>query len=202
MAKKATSRRATPEEADPQRRMVDAALALSARQGWRRLSLADIAAEARLPLDKAYAATASKAAILDAFNRQIDREVLSSDAEAADEPVRDRLFDIVMRRFDALRPYRAGLNGIMREAIGDPLLLLAVPALLRSMAWMLEASGVSTTGWRGRLRVQLLAGLYVSVMRVFLGDESPDLTQTMAALDRRLRWAETWLGLADGTREA
>ena len=54
--------------------------------------------------------------------------------------------------------------------------------------------------WRGRLRANLLAGLYLSVLRVFLGDDSADLTQTMAALDRRLRRAESFLGATGGGR--
>jgi uncharacterized protein YcaQ len=34
------------------------------------------------------------------------------------------------------------------------------------------------------------------VLRVWLADDSPDMTRTMAALDTRLRHAERWLGLA------
>jgi hypothetical protein len=63
------------------------------------------------------------------------------------------------------------------------------------MAWMLEAAGVSTAGLRGRLRVRALAVLYLSELRVFLRDDTEDLSKTMAALDRRLRQAEPWLGL-------
>jgi hypothetical protein len=60
---------------------------------------------------------------------------------------------------------------------------------------MLEAAGVSAAGLRGRLRRQLLTGLYLSVLRVFLDDDSSDLARTMALLDQRLRWGESWLGL-------
>jgi ubiquinone biosynthesis protein COQ9 len=63
---------------------------------------------------------------------------------------------------------------------------------------MLEASGVSTSGWRGALRVKTLAAVYLSVLRVWLDDGSPDMIKTMAVLDRRLRAAENWLGLAGG----
>ena len=73
--------------------------------------------------------------------------------------------------------------------------LAATPSLLGSMGWMLEVSGVSATGLRGRLRVKLLLGIYLSVLRIWLADDSPDLMKTMAALDRRLRQAEPWLGL-------
>jgi hypothetical protein len=74
--------------------------------------------------------------------------------------------------------------------------LCGVPSLLNAMSWMLEAAGVSASGWIGRARVKLLLGIYLSVFRVWLSDDSPDMTRTMAALDSRLRHAESWLGLA------
>ncbi|HZB91946.1 MAG TPA: hypothetical protein VE397_10920 [Stellaceae bacterium] len=175
-------------------RLVDAALRLAERQGWRRTGLGDIAAEAGLPLLEAYDACPSKLALLARFHRRIDRAALGTEA-AADEPPRDRLFDALMRRFDALAPHRGAVRAILRDSFGDPAALLGLPALLCSMAWMLERAGVSAAGWRGRMRARLLAGLYVSVLRVFLDDDSADLAKTMAALDRRLRAVESWLGL-------
>jgi AcrR family transcriptional regulator len=180
---------------DAESRLVDAALRLAAGQGWRATSLAAIAAEAGLPLDQAYAACPSKHAILAAFQRRIDRAALAGPAPESDASARDRLFDILMRRFDALQPHRPALRAILRDSLGDPATLFAAPGLLRSMRWMLEASGVSTAGWRGRLRVHALAGLYLAVLRVFLEDDSPDLARTMAALDRRLRRGESWVGV-------
>jgi AcrR family transcriptional regulator len=205
MAKRAGARRAgagpEPKSAvTAEDRLVDAALALAARQGWRETGLGEIAVEAGLPLDQAYAACRSRLAILAALHRRIDRAALAGASAAQDEPRRDRLFDILMRRFDALQPHRAALRAIVRDSLGDPLGLLAVPALLRSMAWMLEAAGLASAGWRGRLRVHVLAGLYLSVLRVFLDDDTADLTKTMAALDRRLRRAESLLGTGGGAR--
>jgi len=107
----------------------------------------------------------------------------------------------LMRRFDAMKPERAALRRITRGLSCDPLVaVLSGPALLRSMAWMLEASGISTTGPAGRLRVKGLTVIYLDVLRTFLGDETPDLAKTMAALDRRLRQAERCLGVVTRQR--
>ena len=182
--------------ADAEGRLVDAALALAAGQGWRATSLAAIATEAGLPLDQAYAACPSKHAIFAAFQRRIDRAALAGPAPESDASGRDRLFDILMRRFDALKPHQAALRAILRDSIGDPWALLGAPALLRSMAWMLAAAGISSAGWPGALRPQVLAGLYLWVLRDFLSDESADLAKTMAALDRGLRRAQSFLGIA------
>jgi len=123
-------------------------------------------------------------------------------AEESEQP-RDRLFDVMMRRFDALKPHKPAIQAMARDAWSDPLATLcSAPSLRRSMAWMLESCGVPTTGWPGRLRVNLLLGIYLFVLRVWLVDESADMMKTMAALDSRLRQSERWFGLArgDGTR--
>jgi AcrR family transcriptional regulator len=178
-------------------RIIDAALACIARQGWRRLSLADIAAEAGLPILRVYRLFASKPAILRGFFRRVDEAVLAAPLDSEpDERPRDRVFDLLMRRFDALTPYRAAFEVLVRELPTDPLAALAAGAgLLRSMRWMLETAGISGEGLGGVLAVKLTAAAYLATLRVWLRDESPDLAPTMAALDRRLRGIERWYGI-------
>ena len=177
-------------------RIIDAALSLIAQQGWRRLSLAAVAAEAGLPILTLYRAFPSKAAILCGFSRRIDEAVLAAplDSEEGERP-RDRVFDLLMRRFDALRPYRAGLEVLGRELPTDPIAALgAGVGLLRSIGWMLEAAGISTVGLGGIVAVKLTAAAYLATSLVWLRDDSPDLAPTMAARDRRLRAIERWFG--------
>ena len=185
--------RPAPSDSD---KIIDAALACIARQGWRRLSLADIAAEAGLPILRVYRLFSSKPAILCGFFRRIDETVLAAPPEGEpDERPRDRVFDLLMRRFDALQPHRAALDVLARELPTDPLAALAAGAgLLRSMRWMLEAAGISAEGLGGAVAVKLTAAAYLATLRAWRRDESPDLAPTMAALDRRLRGIERWYG--------
>ena len=185
--------RPAPSDSD---KIIDAALACIARQGWRRLSLADIAAEAGLPILRVYRLFSSKPAILCGFFRRIDETVLAAPPEGEpDERPRDRVFDLLMRRFDALQPHRAALDVLARELPTDPLAALAAGAgLLRSMRWMLEAAGISAEGLGGAVAVKLTAAAYLATLRVWRRDESPDFAPTMAALDRRLRVIERWYG--------
>ena len=177
-------------------KIIEAMLACIARQGWRRLSLADIAAEAELPILRVYRLFQSKPAILCGFFRRIDEAVLAVPPDSEpDERPRDRVFDLLMRRFDALSPYRAAIEVLGRELPMDPLAALAAGAgLLRSMRWMLEAAGIPGEGLGGVVAVKLTAAAYVATARVWLRDDSPDLAPTMAALDRRLRRIERWYG--------
>ena len=154
-----------------------------------------IAAEAGLPILRLYRAFPSKPAILAGFTRRIDEAVLAVPVEAeADERLRDQVFDLLMRRFDALGPYKPALEVLGRELPGDPCAMLAAGArMLRSMHWMLEAAGILTDGIGGIIAVKLTATAYMGAFRVWLSDDSPDLAPTMAALDRRLRGIERWL---------
>lgn len=191
-------RRAKAEPPDPGRAIVDAAMALAAERGWAGIALADIAAAAGMPLLEIYRRYRSKTAILAAFQRRIDAEILAGagEEETAERP-RDRLFDVLMRRFDALRPYRESLRAIGRDAASDPFALLGSAAsFVRSMSWMLEAAGIAASGLRGSARAYVLGGVYLSVVKVWLDDDSPDLMKTMAALDRRLRAVAGLLGIA------
>lgn len=176
-------------------RIVEAALARIAQDGWRQISLAAIAAEAGLPLLRVYRNFRSKQAILAGFMRRIDETVLAEPPSAeSDERPRDRLFDLLMRRFDALGPYKPALAVLRRELPGDPAAALCVAAaMLGSMRWMLEAADITTGGVRGAVAVRLTGAAYLSTMRVWQHDEAPDLGRTMAALDARLRRIERWL---------
>ncbi len=177
-------------------RLINAALRLAAQHGWRGLPMAAIAAEAGLPILTLYRNFSSKPAILCAFSRRIDETVLAAPLDVdPDERPRDRVFDLLMRRFDALRPHRDAIDVLGRELPGDPVSALALgAALLRSIVWMLEAAGIATDGLRGAVAVNLTAGAYAATLRVWLRDDTPDLAPTMAALDRRLRGIERWLG--------
>ena len=172
--------------------IVDTAMKLAAEGRWRGLSLAEIAEAAKVPISKVYPVYASRQAILDAFVRRIDAAVLAeSDAEDLDGGARDRLFDVLMRRFDALDPYKDAVATVAFDQARDPLAALASACRLRrSMALMLEAAGLASGGARGALRVKGVALIYLSALRVWLRDESEDKARTMAALDKQLRRAE------------
>jgi len=183
--------------ADLPGRVFEAALKLAAERGWSVIALADIAAAAELSLADLYAAYPSKTAILEALSRDVDRRVLAGAEIDATETPRDRLFDVLMKRFDALAAYRDGLAAIARDARRDPVMVLCgAGQLLRSMAAMLEAAGISSAGLAGALRAKGLGAIYLATLRDWFRDDTADKAKTMAALDGRLRRAEScakWL---------
>ena len=180
-------------KADLPRHIIDTAIKLAGEKGWRATTMADIAARAEISLAEIYRVFPAKSDILKGFTRQIDEAVLSVGPDGDEsETARDRLFDVMMRRFDALTPYRSGLESISRDLRNDPVggarSMPAPPAL----SGMDAGSGRHPIGWdRGHaLRVKGLGVIYLMVFRVWLTDDSADLSRTMAALDARLRQAE------------
>ncbi len=180
---------------DQRTAIIAAALQLIAKRGWRDVTLRAIATEAAVPFAHLYAQFPTKAAIIGAFLADIDRQVLDGveEAQDPDETVRDRLFDTIMRRYDLLRPHREAVAALAEGLARDPLAALALrPALMRSMAVVLEASGLTAEGLVGALRQKSLAALHAVVLRTWLRDDSADLGKTMVALDSRLKALEGW----------
>lgn len=182
-----------PSEADE---IAAAALRLAAKRGWRNLSLGDIAVEAGVTLSALARNYGSRHEILDGFERMIDRRMLAGAAAGdIDDKPRDRIFDIVMERFDALLPYRDGVRRITRELAFDPMSGLTMAAAMpRSIAWMFAGARVAVDGPGMPLKLAVLGGVYLATFRVWLHEESQDLSKTMATLDKQLDRAMSVIG--------
>jgi AcrR family transcriptional regulator len=179
----------------PNEAALDAFLGLIAEKGFGAVSLRDVAAASGLGMAELYKLYPGKVALVSAFMARIDSEVLAGTPAELDpeETARDRLFDVMMRRYDALKSYREASSAIRRAAARDPVLALSLgPAVRRSMALMLEAAAVPSDGLAGALRRNGLMAIHYAVSRTFDRDESADLSKTMAALDGRLKSAERW----------
>jgi ubiquinone biosynthesis protein COQ9 len=189
--------RPKPSPADPKAALREALLRMVAAGGWRDLSYADIAKDAGLSLAAAYEAYPSKAAILTGISRDIDARLFASlDDDPLDGSAKDRLFDLMMRRFDALNDHREAYAALAWELPHTPIEAGCLALQLRrSLANMLEAAGISASGLRGAFRIEGLGALYACALRVWLKDETADLSKTMAELDKRLSQIDRWIGM-------
>jgi AcrR family transcriptional regulator len=203
MAKRARRSAETPSQAapapagEPRDRIIDAMMRLAAANDFRDIGLADVAAEAEVPLSTLRRNFDGKLGILAAFSRRIDEQVLDK-GPAEGEGARDRLFEVLMRRFEALVPYRDALRRIIRSARRDLRLAGGLHRIAkRSQMWMLVGADIHKSGLVGRLAVQGAVLAYSDVLSVFLDDDD-DLARTMARLDRSLRRGERAMEWLDG----
>jgi AcrR family transcriptional regulator len=183
----------------PRQRIVDAFMGLLGEKPFEEIGLAEVAGRAEVTLADLRTNFSSTFAILAACFKEIDCAVLAaSDDEMAEEPPRERLFDVLMRRLDALEPRKGAIRSLVSSAMRYPALALGLNRLaVRSQQWMLAAAGISAAGPRGLIRAQGLAALFAPVLRTWLDDEDPGHARTMAALDRALARGQSWSGLLD-----
>src|SRR5213595_3779730 len=149
--------------------IIAAFMALLAEKPFDQIGFGDISARAGVSLSVARTEFGSTLTILAAHMKELDRKVLAGgEADMTDEPPRERLFDVLMRRIEAMAPYRAATRSLMRSAACNPGLAFALNGLaLRSQAWMMTAANIDAAGPRGMIRAQGLAALFASVLRTW-----------------------------------
>src|ERR1700720_3450751 len=140
-------------------KIIDALMELLAEERIEDIGFGAIARRAGLTLADCRAEFRSVLAVLAAYTKEVDRQVLTGgDTDTAEEPPRERLFDVLMRRLEALAPHKAALRSLLRSARRHPSLALALNGLaVRSQQWMLAAANIDAAGPRGMVRAQGVA---------------------------------------------
>jgi AcrR family transcriptional regulator len=199
-ARKSAARPASAAGRSDRERVVEAFMTLLADKPIEHIGLAEIAEQAGVSLADLRTMFDSKIAILAAQMKEVDRAVLAGgDGDMAEEPPRERLFDVLMRRLDALSAHKAAIRSLSRSAMRNPALAFALNGLaVRSQQWMLTAADISASGPKGMLRAQGLTLLFAQVLRTWVDDDGEDgNARTMAALDRALARGQRLSGFLD-----
>ena len=190
----ASTKKRSKKRANPSQVGVEAALRLAGKISWDRISLADIAAEARMPEDDFRALFPTKLSLLEAYGREVDEGVETRGKTISmDEHMKDRLFEAIMIRLDILGVHKDAVASIIRASLrGNPKTIAAgASALRRAMAQLLDLCGEPSSGLCRQFKLRALGLIYFYVLRVWLADDTPDTGKTMAALDKALARAET-----------
>jgi AcrR family transcriptional regulator len=180
-------------------KIVAAFMTLLAEKPIEQIGFAEIARGAGVSLTQLRGEFSSTLAIFAAHVKAIDRAVLAEDfSDMAEEPPRERLFDVLMRRLEVMAPYREAVRSLLRSAGRNPPLALALNKFaVRSQQWMLAAAEIDASGPGGMVRAQGLALLFSSVLRTWVRDDDTGLARTMAALDRALARGQRFVGFLD-----
>ena len=180
-------------DSDTDAALVAACFEQIAGHGWARLSIATAARAAGIPLDLAQRRLPDRCSLLRRFGALADAFALKD--APAEGAVRDRLFDLVMRRIDFLQMHRAGVIALLRAVPFDPpAAMLLAAGSLRSMSWLLGGAGISTGGPEFGLRAAGMLAVWGWTVRAWERDDSQDMAATMAALDVALGRAEQAAG--------
>src|ERR1700730_7056076 len=102
-------------------KIIAALLTLLADKPFETLGLADVAGGAGLSLAQLRDEFPSTLAIVAAHIKATDRAVLAEDlSDMTEEPERERLFDVLMRRLEILAPHRDAVRSLLRSARRNP----------------------------------------------------------------------------------
>nr|WP_319383438.1 TetR/AcrR family transcriptional regulator [uncultured Roseibium sp.] len=173
------------------------------------VSLPLVAEKAKIKLSDMRGAYGSKLDLVAAFAESVDKRVLDErDEDMHDQPPRDRLFDVLMSRIDALDGHKEAVRALHRAARKDPALALEFNRLeVRSQKWMLIAAGIDVSGLKAGIVAQGLSVAFARVVRVWLGEDDEGMPRTMARLDKELDSGSAFMkrlngieGLAKGVR--
>lgn len=167
------------------RAFVGAVFARAGLVGWADVTLAEAARDAGLAMARVRRRFPSKAAVLLRFGTLADEAALAG--ATIEGGAREKLFDMLMNRFEVLQSHRGGVLALLTALRTDPATALFLyTATIGSMRWLLDAAGVPAQGLTGQLRVHGLTAIWLYALRAWERDESPDLSGTMAAIDRGL----------------
>jgi len=177
---------------DPRPIIIASALELAVEHGWSHVSMTEIAERAKLSPGELRKHLPTKAGLIELIVRDTDAHVgEQADVSKEDGTARERLFDVLMSRFDHLSANREGIAAVLRDSLADPVTLARrLCCFASSMKLMLEIAHISTSGPFGALRIKGGIAIYATAFRAWLKDDSNDLSKTMVALDKALIQAE------------
>jgi AcrR family transcriptional regulator len=169
-----------------------AALELSETTGWEELTLQDIADKIGVSLSDLRFHFTNKSDVLVAYGQWLDQKTQENSQPSLDDSEKDRLFELLMERFDIISEHRSSLLSILHGFKSEPKnFCTSLPHLSKSMAWMLELAFIDTSGIKGALKVAGLTIIYLKTLRTWIDDDSEDLSKTMAELDKNLGHADS-----------
>jgi AcrR family transcriptional regulator len=187
---------------DPRKTAIDALMALVEEQGWRDVELPAVAERAGMKLSALRDLFPSKGAMLAGFARMIDHQVIDgANPDLMGEPAKERMFDLVMRRLDAMTPYKGALVELRKVVRRDAAMAAALnQSGLNSWRYLLGSVGIPVEDETGMLKIQGSVLLMARVADVWLDDDDPALAKTMSRLDKELETAGRVLRAAENVR--
>ena len=175
-----------------------------ASDGWQSIDLEKLSHECDFDVLNVTGGFRNKIDLLVAFSAFIDTTVNQSiDVDLKDDqiPIRERLLEALLIRFEALAPYKAGVTKLMKTFPPNPtFVVIGSKSLKLSMEATLTAVGLEAKGIQGAIRVKGLCMIFMSGVCAWAKDNSEDLSATTRILDERLKQTENIisnLGLID-----
>tara|TARA_B100000035_G_C20964516_1_gene538119 strand:- start:482 stop:1066 length:585 start_codon:yes stop_codon:yes gene_type:complete len=173
--------------------ILDKAFSVIAKEGWIDFSLLRFSKTQKISMKNLKTFFRNKDEILERFTKMIDYKVESNFdfEEMKGTSKKDNLFELIMLRLEAMQPYKVALRNILSSAKERPVILKKLSKnIINSLDFYLEVSSYYDDTFVDFLKKNAIFFIYSLTFRVWLNDESDDLSKTMAELDKFLSMAD------------
>lgn len=164
-----------------------------AKDGWIKFSLLQFSKTQKISIKDLKIFFRNKDHILERFSKMIDFKVESNIdiEEMKSTSKKDNLFELIMLRLEVMQTYKVALRNILSSAKEQPIILKKLSKnIINSLDFYLELSLYYDDTPVDFLKKNAIFIVYSLTFRVWLNDESDDLSKTMAELDKFLSMAD------------
>ena len=178
-------------QSDIEQSIIDTALTLAEESGWESVRLHQVAEALHRPLDEIRLHFREKEELIDAWFDRADAAMLQArEAEGfAQESMREKLHLLIMKWLAALQPHRRVARQMIVGKLEPGHIHYQVQGLLRvsrTVQWLREAAGISSTlPWRA-LEESVLTTIYLATFTKWMFDDSEGSQSTSRFLQQSL----------------
>ena len=180
----------------------NAALSLAGKDGWDSLKLPAVAKKARVPLKDLEKQYSDIWALLKAVLVKLEKDTHAAVGDYLGDNWRDNLMELLMSRFELAQQHREAYASLPASFARNP---QQSPRFAKQFYKYLDNT-LKSAGVEKKLCqpacVVAFGALYLSLVEVWLRDDTPDLSKTMAAIDKRTGLLEKGLDFLKGSRQA
>ena len=174
------------------KKVIQLSFKLIEKIGWSGFSLEKLSTLEKISLDELKDLIVSKNNVLSEYSKMIDQDVeaIIDIEDFKDSSVKDNLFELLMCRFDSMNKYKKALQKII-ESGKDPILVKNIMCnVMNSLDFYLEFSGAYDGTFFDNFKKKTFLLIYAYCFKIWLKDNSNDLSHTMSELDRLLTISE------------
>ena len=177
-------------------KLINAILSLLKNKTFAKITMKEIYSLAKIHPPEAFKVAKNKKDILILINDFFNQEVFKKTYNIKGSSVNDRIFEILMTRFEILNQHRKAVIGIFDYLIKKPdMFIFFAPLMIDSLRNILELSESKSDGIFGKIKVEGFLIVYISIFLVWKKDKTKNLEKTMVAIDNHLKKAEIFLNL-------
>ena len=179
---------------DLKQQIIDTALSLADEKGWESVRLHQVADVLNMPLDTIRQHFREKEDIVDAWFDRADEAMLKTrDSNSFNQAgTREKLHTLLMSWFNTLQPHRRVTRQMITGKLEPGHIHYQLKGLLRvsrTVQWLREAAGITSTLPMRAIEETALTGLYLTTFVKWMFDNSKDSKATSDFLNKKLNSA-------------